>query len=78
MEFAKIFAVGKSQVLVTTDWDEDDKETPYKLNQRTDFKSGLCAQVAFKFKAKKPFEKAFNEYGQDSADKFYNAVKDYA
>lgn len=72
MDFAKIFKIGKTQVLITLD-NSDDEESPHRINQVTQIK-GVRATVSFLFKKQSMCNKAFKEYDQEKAEKYHESI----
>lgn len=71
MKFAKLFDLKKGQVLVTRNYDDDDSDSPYKVQQVTEI-NGIRATIGFCFKGKKIADKCFNDYSEKTAQDFYN------
>lgn len=77
-KFCDVFLVnaGENQVLITTEFNNDDKETSYEVCQRTDF-NGIKAEIKLGFTKKTEMNKAFKKYNKDHAQLFYNTVSKF-
>ncbi len=70
-EFCKIFIVNGQQVLILKEEDSDDDSS--KLTQIADC-NNMRFSMAIGFDEYSDREKAFDEYGQDNAEKFMEIV----
>lgn len=68
-EFAKLFNVNGEQVLVTSDYDDSDNESPFKLRQRADI-DGITCTAAPCYAAEEDVDEAFKNYTQEQAEKY--------
>tara|TARA_R100000306_G_C4371673_1_gene140278 strand:+ start:1150 stop:1404 length:255 start_codon:yes stop_codon:yes gene_type:complete len=72
-KFAKLFDVEAHQVLLKKDFDSESEEDFLKVETSID---GLQAAIKLEgFKNESHFEKAFEEYDQEKAEKFFKTMK---
>ncbi len=72
-KFAKLFEIGKEQVLVRIGYNDEDDTSEVILS--TDF-DGFCVDLKHGFKDEKTAEKMFNDYTEDDAKRFRKRMKD--
>lgn len=74
MKFAKLFDIDEStQVLVTRELEEEDKEAPYKLKVSTDY-NGMYALITYGFQDEVKCDDAFDNYDLARATLFQSEI----
>jgi hypothetical protein len=73
-KFARLFDIDEqTQVLITRELDEEEKEAPFKLKVATDYR-GIYAAVGYGFKEEIKCDQTFETYDLEKAKAFYSAI----
>jgi hypothetical protein len=71
----KIFEYEKHQMLVRKDYDEENEETPYKINFEVITESGFSVSVGHQYEQKEIRDEAFdNKITNETANKMYSII----